>query len=154
MSWDKTVGGDGDSTRRVCRRCATGSSRLSKARSHAMALFKIDHVLSIAAGAFHNRRRPPFILEIQGRLPIPLVAIIDLKMIFAIPDRAAKRSDTSALRPTERRSPLNFGEDGLKVVAIDCHDGQSTNRRYRGATIGETIMGDECRHISFGSPWT
>lgn len=80
---------------------------------------RTDHVLFIAAGAFHNSRPSDLIPELQGRFPIRVelnsLSEDDLYMILTVPANALTKQ-YQALLGTEGVD-LQFGEDGLREMA-------------------------------------
>jgi ATP-dependent HslUV protease ATP-binding subunit HslU len=80
---------------------------------------RTDHVLFIAAGAFHNSRPSDLIPELQGRFPIRVelssLSEDDLYMILTVPQNALTKQ-YQALLGTEGVD-LQFGEDGLREMA-------------------------------------
>lgn len=153
---DKTVGGDGDSgpdvsaegVQRDLLPIIEGSTVMTR-----YGPVQTDHVLFIAAGAFHNRRPSDLIPEIQGRFPIRVelqsLTEDDLFAILTEPQNALTRQYL-ALLETEGVT-LNFGEDGLKAVA---QIATMVNQRTEdiGARRLQTIMERVLEHISFEAP--
>ncbi len=80
---------------------------------------KTDHVLWIAAGAFHKNKPSDLIPEIQGRFPLRVelesLTESDYKAILAQPENALTRQ-YAALLQTEGVE-LVFGDDGLDAMA-------------------------------------
>ncbi|MEA2598855.1 MAG: ATP-dependent HslUV protease ATP-binding subunit HslU, partial [Thermomicrobiales bacterium] len=80
---------------------------------------RTDHVLFIAAGAFHNSRPSDLIPELQGRFPIRVelssLSEDDLYKILTVPQNALTKQ-YQALLGTEGVD-LQFGEDGLREMA-------------------------------------
>jgi len=80
---------------------------------------RTDHILFIAAGAFHNARPSDLIPELQGRFPIRVelnsLSEDDLYMILTVPQNALTKQ-YQALLGTEGVD-LQFGEDGLREMA-------------------------------------
>ena len=80
---------------------------------------KTDHVLFIAAGAFHDCRPSDLIPELQGRFPIRVelssLSEDDLYAILTEPQNALTKQ-YQALLSTEGLD-LQFAEDGLKEMA-------------------------------------
>ena len=76
---------------------------------------KTDHVLFIAAGAFHDCRPSELIPELQGRIPIRVelssLSEDDLYAILTEPQNALTKQ-YQALLSTEGLD-LQFSEDGL-----------------------------------------
>ncbi len=85
-------------------------------------LVKTDHVLFIAAGAFHISKPSDLIPELQGRFPIR-VELDDLKAadfvrILTEPENALIKQ-YSALMKTEGVE-LNFEDSGVEEIATNC----------------------------------
>jgi ATP-dependent HslUV protease ATP-binding subunit HslU len=82
-------------------------------------MVRTDHVLFVAAGAFHLSKPSDLIPELQGRFPIrvELSALTrdDLARILTEPDHSLVRQYT-ALMSTEGVA-LEFREDGIAVIA-------------------------------------
>lgn len=80
---------------------------------------KTDHVLFIAAGAFHQSRPSDLIPELQGRFPIRVelasLSEDDLYQILSEPQNSLTKQ-YQALLGTEGLT-LEFSEDGLREVA-------------------------------------
>jgi ATP-dependent HslUV protease ATP-binding subunit HslU len=80
---------------------------------------RTDHILFIAAGAFHNSRPSDLIPELQGRFPIRVelssLSEDDLYKILTVPQNALTKQ-YQALLGTEGVD-LQFGEDGLREMA-------------------------------------
>ena len=81
---------------------------------------KTDHVLFIAAGAFHQPRPSDLIPELQGRFPIR----VELNSLIGRgplqdPDGAAERADeaVSGVARDRGRRRCNLTEDGLREMA-------------------------------------
>jgi len=82
-------------------------------------MVKTDHILFIAAGAFHLSRPSDLIPELQGRLPIRVelnaLGVDDFIRILTEPD-ASLTEQYAALMKTEGVD-LSFTEEGIKRVA-------------------------------------
>jgi ATP-dependent HslUV protease ATP-binding subunit HslU len=80
---------------------------------------RTDHILFIAAGAFHNARPSDLIPELQGRFPIRVelssLSEEDLYKILTVPQNALTKQ-YQALLGTEGVD-LKFGEEGLREMA-------------------------------------
>jgi ATP-dependent HslUV protease ATP-binding subunit HslU len=112
-----------------------------------------DHVLFIAAGAFHISKPSDLIPELQGRLPIrveltPLTEA-DFVRILTEPENALTKQ-CEALLATENVT-LKFTEDGLREVA---RIAQQVNERNEdiGARRLHTVMERVLEEISFAAP--
>lgn len=82
-------------------------------------MVKTDHILFIAAGAFHESKPTDLIPELQGRFPIRVeldaLRVEDFVRILSEPDASLTRQYT-ALLATEEVS-LQFAEDGIQRIA-------------------------------------
>jgi ATP-dependent HslUV protease ATP-binding subunit HslU len=82
-------------------------------------MVKTDHVLFIAAGAFHVSKPSDLIPELQGRFPIrvelkPLTEA-DLVRIMTEPENALTKQYTALVEADGAK--LTFSEDGVKEIA-------------------------------------
>jgi ATP-dependent HslUV protease ATP-binding subunit HslU len=114
---------------------------------------KTDHMLWIAAGAFHNTRPSDLIPELQGRLPLrvelaPLTEA-DYQAILTRPENALTRQ-YEALLGVENVQ-LSFAEDGVTELA---RCAQHMNERVEniGARRLQTILEKVLEDISFDAP--
>jgi ATP-dependent HslUV protease ATP-binding subunit HslU len=114
---------------------------------------RTDHVLFIAAGAFHISKPADLIPELQGRLPIrvelePLTEA-DFVRILTEPENALTRQCV-ALLATEGVT-LSFTPDGIREVA---RVAQQVNERNEdiGARRLHTVMERVLEEISFSAP--
>ncbi len=114
---------------------------------------KTDHILFIAAGAFHISKPSDLIPELQGRLPIrvelePLTEA-DFVRILTEPENALTRQCTALLATEE--VGLAFTEDGIREVA---RVAQQVNERNEdiGARRLHTVMERVLEEISFSAP--
>jgi len=114
---------------------------------------KTDHILFIAAGAFHNARPSDLIPELQGRFPIrveldPLTEE-DFRRILTEPENAL-RKQYQALLATEGVD-LQFTEDGVREIA---RIARLVNERTEdiGARRLHTVMKKLLEDISFQAP--
>jgi len=111
---------------------------------------KTDHVLFIAAGAFHDCRPSDLIPELQGRFPIRVelssLSEDDLYAILTEPQNALTKQ-YQALLSTEGLD-LQFAEDGLKEMATLA---SMVNSRMEdiGARRLHTIIEKVVEEISF-----
>jgi ATP-dependent HslUV protease ATP-binding subunit HslU len=114
---------------------------------------KTDHVLWIAAGAFHNAKPSDLIPEMQGRLPlrVELAALTqaDFKRILTQPENALTRQ-YQALLGVEAVT-LEFTEDGLDELARSAFQ---MNERVEniGARRLHTIVEKVLEDVSFNAP--
>ncbi len=114
---------------------------------------KTDHVLWIAAGAFHNAKPSDLIPELQGRLPLrvelaPLTEA-DYERILTQPENALTRQYKALLGVED--VTLEFTADGLAEVA---RCAQRMNERVEniGARRLHTIMEKVLEDVSFDAP--
>ncbi len=111
---------------------------------------KSDHILFIAAGAFHNAKPSDLIPELQGRFPLRVelesLDRDDLKEILTKPENALTKQYT-ALLGTENVT-LTFEESGLDEMARIAAE---VNERTEdiGARRLHTIMENVLEEISF-----
>ena len=111
---------------------------------------KTDHVLFIAAGAFHDSRPSDLIPELQGRFPIRVelssLSESDLYAILTEPQNALTKQ-YQALLSTEGLD-LQFSEDGLREMATLA---STVNARMEdiGARRLHTIIEKVVEEISF-----
>lgn len=114
---------------------------------------KTDHVLFIAAGAFHQSRPSDLIPELQGRFPIRVelnsLSEEDLYQILSEPQNALTKQ-YQALLSTEGLT-LDFSEEGLREVA---RLAMLVNTRTEdiGARRLHTIIERVLEEISFTAP--
>lgn len=116
-------------------------------------LIKTDHILFIAAGAFHFSKPSDMIPELQGRFPLRVelepLGSDEFFRILTEPDNALTRQYQSLLG-TENIT-LRFTEDGLKEIASFAEDINAKTENIgarRLYTILEKILAD----ISFEAP--
>lgn len=114
---------------------------------------KTDHMLWIAAGAFHNAKPSDLLPEMQGRLPLRVeLAPLneqDYQRILTQPENALVRQ-YQALLAVEQVT-LEFTEDGLAEIARCAH---RMNQRVEniGARRLHTIMEKVLEQVSFDAP--
>jgi ATP-dependent HslUV protease ATP-binding subunit HslU len=114
---------------------------------------KTDHILFIAAGAFHNARPSDLIPELQGRFPIRVelssLTEGDLYAILTEPQNALTKQ-YQALLGTEGLE-LEFNEDGLREMA---RLATLVNSRTEdiGARRLHTIVERVLEELSFSAP--
>ncbi len=137
------------------RACSATSCRSSKARRcrPATATCKSDHILFIAAGAFHRAKPSDLMPELQGRFPIR-VELSDLTRddfirILTEP-RGALTKQYQALLETEG-CELVFTEDAVQSLAEYAFQ---VNQRTQniGARRLNTIMERLLEELSFEAP--
>jgi ATP-dependent HslUV protease ATP-binding subunit HslU len=113
---------------------------------------RTDHILFIAAGAFHQTRPSDLIPELQGRLPIRVelqsLSEEDMFRILTEPENALSKQYV-ALLATEGVE-LQFGEDALKEMARLATLVNSRNEDI-GARRLQTIIEKVVEEISFAA---
>ena len=114
---------------------------------------KTDHVLFIAAGAFHMAKPSDLIPELQGRFPIRVelssLTKDDLRSILTEPRQALIRQYT-ALLETEGVD-ITFTEDALSAIA-DIASRVNTETEDIGARRLYTILERVLEDLSFDAP--
>ena len=114
---------------------------------------RTDHILFIAAGAFHVAKPSDLIPELQGRFPIRVeltsLSRDDLLQILTEPDNSLTRQ-YSALLATEGVD-LRFDEGGLKAIA-DIAAGVNEQSADIGARRLHTVMEKLLEDLSFEAP--
>ncbi len=114
---------------------------------------KTDHILFVAAGAFHDTRPSDLIPELQGRFPIRVelssLSEDDLFKILTEPQNALTKQYV-ALLATEGLT-IDFTEDGLKEMA---RLATLVNARTEdiGARRLHTVMERVLEEVSFDAP--
>lgn len=153
---DKTVSGDsdggpdvsGEGVQRDLLPIIEGSTVMTR-----YGAVQTDHILFIAAGAFHSVRPSDLIPELQGRFPIRVelhsLSEQDLYSILTEPRNALTRQYLALLK-TEGVT-LEFSEDGLRAVA---QLATMVNQRTEdiGARRLQTIMERVLESVSFDAP--
>ena len=114
---------------------------------------KTDHVLFVAAGAFHMAKPSDLIPELQGRFPIRVeldkLSIEDFVKILTEPDNALLKQ-YKALLETEGIS-LEFSDDAIhKIAEVAYHVNQETDNI--GARRLHTILEKLLEELSFEAP--
>jgi ATP-dependent HslUV protease ATP-binding subunit HslU len=114
---------------------------------------RTDHVLFIAAGAFHVAKPSDLIPELQGRFPIRVelssLSQEDFVRILAEPRNSLVRQYTELLR-TEGVE-LEFKEDGIRALAdFAARVNQQTDDI--GARRLQTVMEKMLEDLSFDAP--
>lgn len=116
-------------------------------------LVKTDHILFIAAGAFHATKPSDLIPELQGRFPIrvelkPLTKD-DFYRILTEPKNSLVRQYTALL--ASEKVPLEFKEDGLREI---CEVAVLANEQMEdiGARRLHTLIEKLLEDILFESP--
>ncbi|MCR4385782.1 HslU--HslV peptidase ATPase subunit [Bacillus velezensis] len=114
---------------------------------------KTDHVLFIAAGAFHMAKPSDLIPELQGRFPIRVelskLTVDDFVKILVEPDNALLKQ-YQALLQTEGIS-LEFSDEAIRKIAeVAYHVNQDTDNI--GARRLHTILERLLEDLSFEAP--
>jgi ATP-dependent HslUV protease ATP-binding subunit HslU len=114
---------------------------------------KTDHILWIAAGAFHNAKPSDLIPEMQGRLPlrVELSALgkDDYERILTQPENALTRQYEALLGVD--KVTLKFTDDGLREMAA-CAWRMNERVENIGARRLHTIMEKALEDVSFQGP--
>ena len=114
---------------------------------------KTDHVLFIAAGAFHRSRPSDLMPELQGRFPIRVelndLTKEDFVRILTEP-KASLTKQYSELMQTEGVG-LEFTEDAVEALAAYAFDVNQTTQNI-GARRLYTILEKVVEELSFESP--
>jgi len=116
-------------------------------------IVKTDHILFIAAGAFHSAKPSDLIPEFQGRFPIRVeldsLTKNDFVRILTEPDNALVKQYTALLK-TEQVD-ISFLEDAIEQIA---EMSALVNQRTEniGARRLQTIMEKFLEEISFDAP--
>ncbi len=114
---------------------------------------RTDHMLFIAAGAFHNASPSDLIPELQGRFPIRVelqrLSEEDLYRILTVPENALTRQYADLLRV--EGVELEFTEDGLREIArlaaeVNARTEDIGARRL--STIMERVLEDVSFHAA------
>jgi len=114
---------------------------------------KTDHVLFIAAGAFHVSKPSDLIPELQGRFPIRVeldsLTEEDFVRILTEPENALLKQYHALL--TAEAVDLQFSEDAIREIA---RDAERVNRALEniGARRLHTILERLLEDISFAGP--
>ena len=114
---------------------------------------KTDHVLFIAAGAFHVSKPSDLIPELQGRFPIRVeldsLTEEDFVRILTEPENALLKQYRALLSAEE--VDLTFSDDAVREIA---RDAERVNRALEniGARRLHTIMERLLEEISFAGP--
>jgi ATP-dependent HslUV protease ATP-binding subunit HslU len=111
---------------------------------------KSDHVLFIAAGAFHNAKPSDLIPELQGRFPLRVeldsLDKDDLKEILIRPENSLTKQYVALLGTEEVK--LVFDDDGLEEIAQIANEVNQKNEDI-GARRLHTIMEKVLEEISY-----
>ncbi|GAV23459.1 ATP-dependent protease ATPase subunit HslU [Carboxydothermus pertinax] len=114
---------------------------------------KTDHILFIAAGAFHMSKPSDLIPELQGRFPIRVelesLTAEDFKKILTVPENALTKQYIELLA-TEGVN-LKFTEDSLEEIAKMAYTVNERNENI-GARRLITILEKVLEDLSFNAP--
>tara|TARA_Y100001968_G_C19427562_1_gene755211 strand:- start:1104 stop:2492 length:1389 start_codon:yes stop_codon:yes gene_type:complete len=114
---------------------------------------KTDHILFVAAGAFHVAKPADLIPELQGRFPIRVelsaLSTKDLRRILVEPDNALVRQYKATLA-TEAVT-LSFDEEALDRIAAIAAEVNSRSENI-GARRLHTVMEALLEELSFDAP--
>ncbi len=114
---------------------------------------KTDHILFIAAGAFHMSKPSDLIPELQGRFPIRVelekLSMDDFVKILTAP-KSSLTKQYQALLSTEGIS-LEFKEDAIREIALIAFEVNEKNENI-GARRLNTILERLLEDISFEGP--
>jgi len=114
---------------------------------------KTDHILFIAAGAFHMSKPSDLIPELQGRFPIRVelekLSMDDFIKILTAP-KSSLTKQYQALLSTEGIS-LEFKEDAIREIALIAFEVNEKNENI-GARRLNTILERLLEDISFEGP--
>ena len=114
---------------------------------------KTDHILFIAAGAFHISKPSDLIPELQGRFPIRVelekLSMDDFVKILTAP-KSSLTKQYQALLSTEGIS-LEFKEDAIREIALIAFEVNEKNENI-GARRLNTILERLLEDISFEGP--
>lgn len=116
-------------------------------------VIRTDHILFIAAGAFHSSKPSDLMPELQGRLPIRVelddLTKGDFARILTEPKNAITRQQV-ALLGTERLA-LKFTTDAVDAIASAAAEVNKTTENI-GARRLQTIMEKVLETLSFDAP--
>jgi ATP-dependent HslUV protease ATP-binding subunit HslU len=120
-------------------------------------MVKTDHVLFIAAGAFHVSKPSDLIPELQGRFPIrvelkPLTEA-DFVRIMTEPENALTKQYTALVQADGAN--LTFTEDGIKEIAriaASVNDRMENIGARRLHTVMSTVLEDVLYDLPDGKP--
>lgn len=114
---------------------------------------KTDHILCIAAGAFHDSKPSDLIPELQGRLPLRVelddLSEQDFVRILTEPENALTKQQT-ALMATEGVM-IEFTDDAIEAMAATAYQLNQTTTNI-GARRLVTVMERVMEEISFDAP--
>lgn len=116
-------------------------------------MVKTDHILFIAAGAFHVAKPSDLIPELQGRFPIRVelqsLTAHEFEIILKEPKNSLIRQ-YQALLATEGVE-VNFTDDAVREIAVIA-DQVNRNVEDIGARRLHTVMERLCDEVSFHAP--
>nr|WP_249745226.1 HslU--HslV peptidase ATPase subunit [Mesobacillus boroniphilus] len=114
---------------------------------------KTDHILFVAAGAFHMAKPSDLIPELQGRFPIRVeltkLTVEDFYRILVEPDNALTKQ-YEALLETEGIQ-IEFSDDAIRKIAEVAYD-VNQNTDNIGARRLQTILEKLLEDLSFEAP--
>ena len=114
---------------------------------------RTDHVLFIAAGAFHVSRPADLIPEMQGRFPIRVelqsLGADEFERILKEPENSLIRQYT-ALLATERLE-LRFADEAVRTIAVMAAEINETAENI-GARRLHTVLEHLLEELSFSAP--
>ncbi|MBZ4642853.1 MAG: ATP-dependent HslUV protease ATP-binding subunit HslU [Deferribacteres bacterium] len=118
-------------------------------------MVKTDHILFIAAGAFHVSKPSDLIPELQGRFPIRVeldsLSKEDFIRILMEPENSLTKQYTELLKADEIQ--VQFTDDGIEEMASIAAEVNKTNENI-GARRLHTIIERVLEEISFEAPDT
>lgn len=116
-------------------------------------MVRTDHILFIAAGAFHFSKPSDMIPELQGRFPLRVelnaLGKDEFLRILTEPHNALTRQYAALLGTEQIR--LQFSEDGIEEIAAFAEEINATSENI-GARRLYTIMEKILAEISFDAP--
>ncbi len=116
-------------------------------------MVRTDHVLFVAAGAFHVAKPSDLIPELQGRFPIRVtldaLSEDDFLRILTEPEHALPKQSAALLGADG--IALEFSEDGMKEIARAAAE-VNRNLENIGARRLHTILETVLEEISFAGP--
>lgn len=114
---------------------------------------KTDHILFVAAGAFHSAKPSELMPELQGRLPIRVelddLTKDDFRRILTEPENALTKQQV-ALMSTEGVT-IRFTDDAVDAMAAIAAEVNKTTENI-GARRLHTIMEKVMESLSFSAP--
>ncbi len=116
-------------------------------------MVRTDHILFIAAGAFHQTKPSDLIPELQGRFPLRVelksLDVDDFKRILTEPQNALTKQ-YQALMETEGVKII-FTEDGIEEIARSAKEVNSQTENI-GARRLHTILEKVLEDVSYDAP--